>query len=468
MRLRRVGLLLLLVAGVAARVVPAVSARAHTGCALYAAPAPSGADTSDGSQAHPFATVGKLLSSLRPGQTGCLLPRSVFTEHVVVGVGGGPTAPIRLNGQGAALRGGVEFTQSSHDVILSRLAIQSAPGFDYPAMVVLSGYHNQLVTNGFTGNLQEKAVSCISVVHANRSVVDHNSFAHCTASPSGAVTAPAIAVAVSNHLQLTNNVVQDEAGDAVALTPNAQYTLVERNYLVNNLSGILIGGDAKTASNGNHVLHNSVAWSKTVNVHADFPGPVGRGNVVADNCIFHAGHDNLVSPRGGFSTSGNVAANPASKSCAANKPSAKAVVEAPAPARQAPQAPAKLKGRMNPVVADVQAAGTLTSSYIELKRFSVVGIAPGAVVHVTCTRGCAVSEHVAASAAGVAATHALVGKRIPAGAVIQVFVTKPQWTGYYVRLLVAPNPASGSMWKGAESCLDSTGPARPVACAKAR
>src|SRR2546430_2550089 len=54
------------------------------------AAAPRGKDGAQGTIRHPFATVGRLVAALRPGQTGCLL-RGRFDGDVVISKSGTAT-----------------------------------------------------------------------------------------------------------------------------------------------------------------------------------------------------------------------------------------------------------------------------------------------------------------------------------------------------------------------------------------
>ena len=81
-------------------------------CNLWAAP--YGADTNPGTQVGPFLTLGKLATSLTPGQTGCLAPGAMFANREVITAVGAGNARVTIRtgpGGGRAVLGdGIETT----------------------------------------------------------------------------------------------------------------------------------------------------------------------------------------------------------------------------------------------------------------------------------------------------------------------------------------------------------------------
>src|SRR5262249_26864358 len=119
---------------------------------------------------------------------------------------------------------------------------------------------------------------------------------------------PGILVASAVGTRITNNVVFHVVGDGIALGPNAQRSVVERNVVDGNVSAVYLGGGERTASSHNVVARNILSNSGHWNVHSAWSGPVGGRNVVTSNCLWNGFHGNVAGT--GFGLSGNIVANP--------------------------------------------------------------------------------------------------------------------------------------------------------------
>lgn len=279
------------VAGSATRSAAAVT------CALWAAP--YGADTNPGTQSAPFQTLSKLASSLRPGQTGCLPGGSSFVRREVitaVGTGGGritiTTAP---GGAKAVLADGVETTQATRYLTLTNLAIggtANSPDSKVAGTVVLRGFATALTrTDVGPGSLKEIGRSCVVLDHAGRALVSGNVLHECNGASPGLYGAGVLAATSAGARILDNVIFGNAGGDALALSPNAQVSVVRHNLLVDNRNGVYFGGGPKVAARDNRIEENVITRDAAFDVHSGYPAnaPVGTGNVIRANCIWSPG-----------------------------------------------------------------------------------------------------------------------------------------------------------------------------------
>ena len=291
----------------------ALSARspaAGPDCRRYAALA--GDDRSGtGSRARPFRTPQRLVATLRPGDTGCLLGgRYAGTARLNFTRAGAPGARIRLRsapGQVATLALGViHIAPGVTDITLSDLDIDGSANSDVTLWV--EGDRARLVRKAIgNGNA---GMSCV-IIGSHAGVVIHRNVLRRCGNPAHGNQDHGIYAADSRGTQITENVIWGTTGWAVHLYPDAHDTLVARNVIDDNGRGVIIGGDGSTASSGNRIVHNVIADSRVDDlVHSYWEGPVGTGNRVEGNCLFRGATGTIVHPRVGFAASGNLVADP--------------------------------------------------------------------------------------------------------------------------------------------------------------
>ena len=242
---------------------PADSRSLAGGCVHWAAP--TGDDGGVGSQASPYATVDHLFQSLKPGQTGCLAPGAVFTQHVVVTASGLPGKPITVmstpNQQGAVLQGGIEFAPGAHDAHLAHVAVRTTSGAGLAGLVVLRGLRNQLLDSNVSGaGSGSGSGACVLLDHANHARIDHDEIESCSQ--------PGILDSISVSAQITNNVIRNNAGDGISLSPDAQLSTVSNNLIQGNGGGVFFGGNAKSGverqqGHAQHDLRRRAATAST-------------------------------------------------------------------------------------------------------------------------------------------------------------------------------------------------------------
>ena len=278
-----------------------LAARSAVSCAAWAAP--TGDDAGAGTKEKPFRTVGRLLQVLSPGRTACLASGATFPEHVVIGAQGTAAAPVVLTtpaGAPATIGDGLELTQGARSVVISRVIVSMSgaePANSLPAVVIIRGFQITLSRSQVSGGgITDKSRSCVLVDHARRALIDRNLLHECAIVRNNpVVSGQGVHVSVSVAARLTNNTIWSTPGAGVALSPNAQLTTVSRNVIDGTESGIFFGGDAKTTSNDNRVEHNIVSYPRRFAVDGSNStgGPVGKRNVVTENCFWMAGQASL-------------------------------------------------------------------------------------------------------------------------------------------------------------------------------
>ena len=280
---------------VLAAVVASPANPATLTCAKWAAP--FGDDSNAGTRAKPFATVGKLASSLAPGTTGCLEPNTNFETHALIDAAGAAGAPIRITsgpGGRVQLGDGLEFTQAARYVTVDNVTITSrkdTPSGELPATVIVRGFSIKLSrTDVSAGNVIDVARSCVLVDHARRATIDRNNIHDCGkfVAGSGNLYYAGITIGIGVATTITNNTISGNAGDGIAFAPNSQVATVRRNLIVDSGAGLYFSGGPKVASRDNKVTNNIITHSKRFAAHGSYPAnaPMGEGNIVSRNCIW--------------------------------------------------------------------------------------------------------------------------------------------------------------------------------------
>lgn len=434
--------------------------------------AAGGNDAGTGTKAAPYGTVAKLLSVLRPGQSGCFAPGTTIDEHIVINVSGAAGSPIRLmstpNAQGAVLRGGIEFAPPTHDVVIQHVAIR-APATPTPGIVTLRGFRNAIVDSDLNGTeTPDRSQACILLDHANKAVIDHNAIRECSKIVSNpTIYAAGIIDAVSVGAQITNNVIINQPADAIALAPNAQLTFVSRNLIQNNGSGVFFGGDAKAAANDNQVINNAIGPSTAYSVHASYAAgaPVGQRNVVSKNCFWHAAKGDVgiaSAAQPGFRTLHNITGNPVTAKCAAYRPALGGAKLSTTPTNKPKPKPKPAGAKPLSSGLKLLAGASITGGRVTIVSPSVTGAVAGATVTLRCVKGCSLSETVKAAGPKVV-SHGFANASLAVGDVVEVRATKSGFLGVYARFVVKPSVTTGAFQVESSGCLNGS---KPVACPK--
>jgi hypothetical protein len=111
--------------------------------------------------------------------------------------------------------------------------------------------------------------------------------------------------------RIVGNAIYDVGDRGIQLYPNAQSTVVAGNVVDGNGEGITISGARGTATSGSRVHHNVFSNPRvraSVESYWEQGSPVGRDNLVSDNCI--SGGRGIDDHQGGFTARDNVDADP--------------------------------------------------------------------------------------------------------------------------------------------------------------
>ena len=258
---------------------------------------PSGSDTQSGTAASPYRTAQRLVDSLSAGQTGCLRAGE-YTEtsgYVLsferAGAAGAPISVRSYPGERARLMGIVVVPRGSDHVRLTDVDIE---GNGTQNTVKIYAADVEIADNDITNRM--RAHSCMllgsdSAGRAVRPTIRRNFFHDCGATANDNKD-HSIYAAAADDGTIEDNVFVNSAGKTIQLYPDAQRNRVAHNVIDGGADtvrgGIVISGDGSHASSGNVVEQNIITYAATYNVYSNWEGPVGRDNVVRNNCLWGA------------------------------------------------------------------------------------------------------------------------------------------------------------------------------------
>jgi len=432
-----------LLAALAATVSASRAAQAAS-CARYASS--SGRDAASGSAAHPFRTAQRLVRSLPAGATGCLAGGSTFFGRVVL------DRPLTLRGLGArrpAIVGGLTLTPRARGAVVENVAVRGRGRGR--AAILVNADRARILDNAISGTgYLDRNTACILLAGPRAVVITGNRVETCSRATRHGLAAPGIFVGSALGARVTDNVVVHTPGVGILLGPNAQRTRVVHNLVDGNATGVLISGNRRTASSHNVVLSNILSNSGRNNVAATWRGPVGRGNVVSANCLWHGFGGNVHAP--GVRLAGNVVTSPRY----VNRPADYTV-----------QAAACIAKRPRLVGARFQALPAFRVVYhvralrrrVQIVSLSLAGVAPGARLTVRCVRGCS-ARWSTRTLASTVRLPVLSGRWLPVGSAIDIRTTAHARAGAWARISVTGLPKGVSI---AHGCL-APGGSTPVSC----
>jgi nitrous oxidase accessory protein NosD len=257
-----------------------------------------------------YGAVGRLVRSLRPGETGCLR-RGTYVEDV--GVSRSRITLRSYPGERARIVGRLWFRRAAHDVVVSDLVLDGRNDERLPSPTVNGDRIRFLrveVTNRHTSicfNIGSERYG-----RASGTVIQHSRIHSCGRLPARN-TGHGIYVSSADDTRIVGNLVYDNADRGIQLFPDAQGTRIAGNVIDGNGEGIIFSGAGGDASSDNVVEHNVIANSRIrADVESWYPhgNPVGVGNVVRENCLF-GGRGGLLGGHGrGYVAVANVFADP--------------------------------------------------------------------------------------------------------------------------------------------------------------
>ena len=313
---KRVALILLVV--VCATCVTAVSSAASRAtatrtCDLVASP--SGSDAAAGTVSAPFRTAQKLVSSLTPGETGCL-EAGTYDENVTFRTGGTAVAPITLAsypGQTATIVGRVYVAEGANYTTVTGLDLDGAnPGRLESPMIdanhVTFSYDD--VTNDHTGICF--GIGSTSWGWATGTLITHDRVHDC-GQPTQDNTEHGLYIGAATDTTIEWNLIYGNAARGIQLYPDAQHTTIDHNVIDDNGEGIIISGADGVASSYTNVYDNIISNATARHdVESYWPpgNPVGVDNVVHDNCLWGGREGTIDTTSGGYTAYGNRSVDP--------------------------------------------------------------------------------------------------------------------------------------------------------------
>jgi hypothetical protein len=307
---RRSILSLLAATAAVAAIAPASAfAAPPTTCTKVAAP--TGSDSAAGTEAAPFKTVQKLVSSLSAGQTGCLR----------AGTYGGADLTMRQPDTGLQSYPGERATLTTFLEVSSTAPRSRVSGLK----IDTTGHSNSTGTKlqaddvVFSDNEVTKGGQGICILAgtynaAQRIVIERNVIYNCGAAvkPDGTKNKfdHQIYLSGTRNAIVRWNVLRDNPGGwGVHMYPNADGTLVEHNIIDGNQGGVIFAGEGGGASDSNTVRNNVITGSNPRwNIEGSWSGGTpGTGNTATHNCLYSNGpsQPSGIATQSGFSASSN-------------------------------------------------------------------------------------------------------------------------------------------------------------------
>jgi hypothetical protein len=311
---KRVAIALLVAVCSACLVVPAGGAAgAATVCTLVASP--SGSDSAAGTVSAPFQTAQKLVSSLTPGETGCL-ETGTYNENVTFRNAGTAAAPIMLTGypgEAATVVGRVYVADGADYTTVSGLDLDGVNSSRLPSPTIDA---NQ-VTFSYDDVTNDHTAICFAIGSATwgwstGTLLTHDRIHDCGALPATNYQ-HGIYIAAATDTTIEWSLIYGNADRGIQLYPEANRTTIDHNIIDDNGEGIIISGADGVASDDTNVYDNIIS-DATVrhDVESYWPAgnPVGVGNVVHGNCVWGGAGSAIDTSGGGFTAYDNLSSNP--------------------------------------------------------------------------------------------------------------------------------------------------------------
>jgi hypothetical protein len=280
------------------------AAAATSGCTKVASP--TGSDTAAGTEAAPYRTLQKLVSSLSSGDVACLRAGTYTGSDTYL-----KAADVTLQsypGETATIGAFFEVYPSA-----ARSRVQGLR-FDGSLHGNNTGVKVQADDAVFAGNEVTKGGQGICMIvgswnSAQRVTVERNRIYNC--GPAGTKYDHQIYLPHARNAVVRWNLLYGNGGGwGVHLYPDADGTLVEHNVIDGNTGGVIFAGDGSGATSDNNVVRNNAITYSSPRWNAEGSwsgGPAGSGNTVRDNCVYTTGPDSPsgIAAQSGFSAFSN-------------------------------------------------------------------------------------------------------------------------------------------------------------------
>ena len=257
-------------------------------CDLVAAP--GGSDSAAGTADTPLASVRAVVDGLEQGQTGCFAEGTYEVGNYKIEKAG--ITLTSLDDADATVRGRIWV--EADNVTLEELILNNKTQTELPSTI--TGDNVILRGNEITN---DNSTICFTIGSASGwgraydTLIEDNSIHHCGRLPASNYD-HGLYVEASTDAVIRNNWIYQNADRGIQLYPDARGTLVEGNVIDRNGQGIIFGGDSGSASSDTIVRNNLITNSRlrdNVESYYDQGDPVGRNNVVTDNCISGGAYD---------------------------------------------------------------------------------------------------------------------------------------------------------------------------------
>jgi hypothetical protein len=415
---------------------------AAAGCTAYASS--SGNDDAVGNASHPFKTVARLLKALPESAVGCLTGR--FDARVVV------TRPVELRSASSAhatISGGITVESNAAGTVIQALTVHGKGGGRAAVLVLADKTTISGSTIDGTG-YRDRNTACVLVDGARDVVIDGNRISSCTTASRSGLSAPGVFVGFGLRTRITNDLITHTSGYGVVLGPNAQYSRVLRVIVDGSAGGVLIDGNAKTASSYN-VIENAIFSNLGGHgVLTQWGGVAGKNNSAVSNCFWHAFGGDVSGT--GLRADNNIDASPQYR----DRPADYTIQGGPCVAKR----PSFLAARLVALPQFVVHFSLLAlPKRVRIDGLQLTGVAAGDSVAAVCTAKCSGSFSARATSSSVQ-LHIVEKKWVPVGATIDIRVTKPGSAGAWARITVTGLPHGVSV---KHACL-APGSTKPTSC----
>ena len=258
------------------------------------------------------------VARLEPGDTGCLRSGSHVASGTVALAEPGVTL-TGYPGESATLVGRIWVKEGADGVVIENLSLDGRNEDDLPSPTVNADdvvFRGNDVTNDHTAICF--VIGDDRFGESDGTVIEGNRVHDCGQLPA-TNHEHGIYVAFARGTAIRDNAIFDNADRGVQLYPNADDSSVTGNVIEGNGQGVIFGGDESHSSDGNVVAGNVITNSTIrFNVESHWQGPVGRGNVARDNCVWTASDEYGGEPPGsgieaamsGVEATDNVVAEP--------------------------------------------------------------------------------------------------------------------------------------------------------------
>jgi parallel beta-helix repeat protein len=254
---------------------------------------------------------------LEDGQTGCLRG-GTYTEGDTLLKITKPGITLRsAPGERATIKARIHVAQGADGVVVRTLNLDGSPnGLPSPTV---NANDTRWLNNDVTN--RHRSQSCFVIGNeyygaADGTIISNNRIHDCGRLPRTNHD-HGIYISEGQDTHILGNEIFDNSDRGIQLRANAQETVIRRNVIDGNGEGIIFSGSDGTASGNTTVEDNIISFSAVrYNVESFYPegNPTGKGNLVANNCVYGGARGNtnggVQSPQVGFKTQNNIVKNP--------------------------------------------------------------------------------------------------------------------------------------------------------------